>query len=572
MANHCYITLSILFEKSNGRLSSCYPSSTLVDFKPGSFPYSIICGRFGVCIATMGWKPYLGLQGNSLLRAVVMLVVCPTFTCYGYNMSVAGGLLTLDTFNSQFPRMDTFHTSGALQQQNSQIQGTVIALYTVGGIFGALSCIYLGDLLGRRKVIFFTNLVSIIGAILMATSVDFAQLIIARLILGLGTGGYVATVPVWQSEISPAHKRGSNVVTDGIFVGVGVTAALWIDLGFYFVQDNSVSWRFPLVFQAILSATAMVFICLLPESPRWLIKTGQVDQAREVLGALLEADPNSSTVSESIDNIEASLAYCGSGKWTDMFTNGKQRLFHRTYLAATGQMFQQMCGVNLITYYATTIFQQYLGMDPVKARILAAAIGLMQPFGGFLAFFTIDRLGRRPLMLWSAGAMSICMAVLAGTTSTKGNSGALVVAVIFLYAFQFIFTVGYSGLTFLYATEMAPLQIRAAVSAVSTATVWAFNFLLAQVTPVGFATIENRYYIVFAVLNAAIVPAVYFFFPETKGRSLEEIDEIFAQSKSIFDPPRIARAMQTIQVGEPHSESGDNSGSNDDVRKERIKA
>jgi hypothetical protein len=164
------------------------------------------------------------------------------------------------------------------------------------------------------------------------------------------------------------------------------------------------------------------------------------------------------------------------------------------------------------------------------------------------------------------------MAGLAGTTSAKGNTGTLVVAVIFLYAFQFIFTVGYSGLTFLYAAEIAPLQIRAAVSAVSTSTVWAFNFLLAQVTPVGFSTISNRYYIIFAVLNAAIVPSVYFFFPETKGRSLEEIDEIFAQSKSIFDPPRIARAMQKVHVGEIHSESGENTGSSDDGSKEDVKA
>lgn len=235
--------------------------------------------------------------------------------------------------------------------------GTVIALYTVGGIFGALSCVYLGDLLGRKKVIFFTNLIGIIGAILMATSFQFAQFIVARLILGLGIGGYVATVPVWQSEISPAHKRGSNVVTDGIFVGVGVTVALWIDLGFFFVKNNSVSWRFPLAFQIVLSLTAMIFICVLPESPRWLIKTGQIEKARHVLSALLDVEPDSEIVSTSIHQIETALAVCGSASWTDMFKNGEQRLFHRAYLAATGQMFQQMCGVNLITYYATTIFQ-----------------------------------------------------------------------------------------------------------------------------------------------------------------------------------------------------------------------
>lgn len=434
----------------------------------------------------------------------------------------------------------------------------------------------------------------------MATSFDFVQFIIARLILGLGIGGYVATVPVWQSEISPAHKRGSNVVTDGIFVGLGVTLALWIDLGFYFIKGSSVSWRFPLAFQVVLSLTAMIFITVLPESPRWLIKTGRIDEAREVLAALQELEPHCSAITDKIHEVQTTLAVCGNTSWTAMFTNGEQRLFHRAYLAATGQMFQQMCGVNLITYYATTIFevrplihitilskktstnpptQQYLGTDAVKSRILAAAMGLMQPFGGYLAYYTIDRLGRRPLMLWSAGAMSICMAVLAGTTSppAKSSTAALVIAVIALYCFQFIFTVGYSGLTFLYAAEMAPLQVRAAVSAVSTATVWTFNFLLAEVTPIGFASIANNYYIIFAVINALIVPSVYFFFPETKGRSLEEIDEIFAQSKSIFDPPRVARRMQkTLRAERPEgvivqrdSESG---GENNEYVKEGVKA
>ncbi|CAG8005613.1 unnamed protein product [Penicillium nalgiovense] len=490
----------------------------------------------------MGLKPFLGLRGNALLRAALFLVVCPTFTCYG---------------------MDTIHTSGALRQENSQIQGTVIALFTVGGIFGALSCVYFGDRWGRRKVIFITNFITIIGAILMATSFQFAQFIIARLVLGLGIGGYVATVPVWQSEISPAHMRGSNVVTDGIFVGSGVALALWIDLGFYFVKgnsviDGSVSWRFPLAFQAIMPATAMIFITMLPESPRWFIKTDIVD--------------------DNVRDIEASLVHCGSGAWTDMFTNGEQRLFHRAYLAATGQMFQQMCGVNVITYYATTIFEQYLGMNPVDSRILAAAMPLTQPFGGYLAYYTIDRLGRRPLLLWSAGALAVCMAGLAGTTSPAAgdNTGALAMAVVFLYVFQFISTIGYAGLTFLYAAGIAPLQIRAAVNAVSTATVWSFNFLLAQLTPIGFARIGNNFYIVFAVINALIIPSVYFFFPETKERSLEEIDEIFARSKNIFDPPRVARAMQRkrkmVHIGEPPSEIGDNTESSDDALKVESKA
>lgn len=174
-------------------------------------------------------------------------------------------------------------------------------------------------------------------------------------------------------------------------------------------------------------------------------------------------------------------------------------------------------------------------------------------------------------MQWSAAGMSISMAILAGTTSVTDSTGALVCAVVFLFVFEFIFTVGYSGLTFLYATEVAPLQLRAAISAVATAAVWTFNFLVAEVTPVGFDTIGYKYYIVFAVINAAIIPVVYFFFPETNGRSLEELDDIFLQSKSVFDPPRIARALPRMHVAngqsvEPEGHQVDEAGDEKDLK------
>jgi hypothetical protein len=109
-------------------------------------------------------------------------------------------------------------------------------------------------------------------------------------------------------------------------------------------------------------------------------------------------------------------------------------------------------------------------------------------------------------------------------------------------------------LTFLYATEVAPLQLRAAISGASTVAVWIFNFLLAEVTPVGFNTIGSRYYIIYAVLNASIVPVVYFFFPETNGRTLEEINDIFMKSKNVLDPPRVARELPRVSDGGNHTE------------------
>lgn len=388
----------------------------------------------------------------------------------------------------------------------------------------------------------------------MSSAFSLTQLIVSRLVLGLGTGGYLATVPMWQSEVSRANERGANVVADTIFIGTGISTSLFIDLGLYFVKSSSVSWRFPFAFQIVLLLIVITFVLLLPESPRWLVKKGYRDEARQVLAQLLDVSPDSEAINADILDIESSLAISGTESWWGVFKMGDQRFFHRTILAASGQFFQQMSGINLITSYATTIFQQYLGLNPVQSRVLSACIGFVDIVGGVIAYFTIDRLGRRVLMTWSSAFLCISMAILAGTASASANTGALVVAVIFLYVFEGVFSIGYSGLPYLYAAEIAPLQLRASINAISTATLWTFNFLLAEITPVGFDTIANRYYIIFAVLNAAIGLVVYFCFPETKGRSLEEIDEIFLQSKSILDPPRVARRLPRLHIAEVHTE------------------
>lgn len=495
---------------------------------------------------------YLGLQGPALNRAIILLVVWPAFATYAYNLGVLGGLLTLPSFIQTFPSLDTINTTGAQQHFNSQIQGTIVALYTVGGFFGSLLCIYAGDRLGRRRVIVLGSAITIIGAILMATAFELAHLIVARVVLGVGTGLYLATVPVWQSEVSRANERGANVVADTMFIGSGISLALFIDLGFYFVKSNSVSWRFPFAFEIVLLLIVIAFVLLLPESPRWLVKRGRREEARDILARLLAVEPNSEMIDMDIRDIESSLATSESQSWLGAFRMGEQRFIHRTALATCVQFFQQICGINAITLYTTKLFQGFIGLDPVPARVLSACIGFSDILGGIVAYFTIERLGRRVLMVGSSVVLCMSMAILAGTTSDPSNTSALIAAVVFVFIFEGVFSIGYSGLPYLYAAEIAPLQHRASINALSTATLWIFNFLLAEVTPIGLNTIENRYFIIFAVFNIAIGLLVFFCFPETKGRTLEEIDEIFAQSKNIFDPPRVARNLPRLHIAEIH--------------------
>jgi MFS family permease len=219
--------------------------------------------------------------------------------------------------------------------------GTVIALYTLVGAFGALACTFLGDKVGRRWTLWISCLFNAIGAILMCSAFSFGQFIVSRMVLGFGTGGVIATTSVWQSELSKASSRGSHVSAFGIFCGIGLVLALWIDYGCSFV-NSSFSWRFPLAFPIVFSAIAMPTIFTLPESPRWLMKVGRHQEAADIL-ALLHSNPTD--VEKELNNIRISIDLSGSASLRQLLTMGEQRIFHRMIIGSVAQMMLQLTGV-----------------------------------------------------------------------------------------------------------------------------------------------------------------------------------------------------------------------------------
>lgn len=440
--------------------------------------------------------------------------------------------------------------------------GTIVALYTLLGVFGALGCTFLGDILGRRKTIFIASVVQSIGAILQSSAFALSHFIVGRIVLGLGTGGIIATVSVWQSEVSKAESRGAHVSAFGVFCGSGLSLGMWISFGMGFAQPSSASWRFTLIFPLFLSILVCAGIFFLPESPRWLCKMDRWDEARRVLARVYDEDPPGEAVDRELQEIKAALERSGHGSLRGMFRMGPQRSFHRVVLAATAQMFLQMTGINSITYYSNTIYHEVRMIDTPRqetltmlmqkkqlkfsssiSKVLAASAQLVLILGAFCCAYTVDRFGRRKLMLGSAAGQSICFAFMAGLTSHPDNAATLKTTVFFIYLFFFVYVLGFLGIPFLYASEVAPTHLRAPTCGLSTATSWLFNFLVAEITPIAFNNIGWRYFLVYCCLNAAFVPTVYFFFPETAGRSLEEIDAIFESSKSIFDPVPVARKL-----------------------------
>ncbi|KAH8890466.1 general substrate transporter, partial [Thozetella sp. PMI_491] len=469
-------------------------------------------------------KKFLGLRGQALNYAIGTIAGCD-FLLFGYDQGVMGGILTLDVFLNQFPIINPDATDGGPgPSTRSTYQGISVASYNLGCFMGAILSIFISNTLGRKRMIMLGTSIMIVGAILQSSAFSIEHFIIGRIITGVGNGMNTSTVPTWQSETSHAHKRGKLVMIEGALITCGIMISYWIDLGLSFAP-GSVAWRFPLAFQIVFCVFILIFIPALPESPRWLILKGREDEAKEVLGALSDKDINDKLIQQEFMEIKDTVAEMSRGSFMDLFTMGKDRNLHRVVLAYTSQVFQQISGINLITYYAAVIYKG-LGLSPFLSRLLAAVNGTEYFIASWPAVYLVERVGRRKLMLFGAAGQAVTMAILAGVNSRKDTSSQIG-GVVFLFVFNTVFAIGWLATAWLYPAEVVPLRIRAPANALSTSANWVFNFMVVMVTPVAFNDIAYHTYTIFAVINAFMFPCVYFFYPETAYRSLEEMDAIF---------------------------------------------
>ncbi|CAI7646125.1 unnamed protein product [Penicillium manginii] len=451
-------------------------------------------------------KRFWNLRGQALSLAQILTVVCPAYVLFGYNQSGLGSLTSLSDWVKHFPEIDTINTTGVQKSHNATIQGVVIATFTLGALPGCLSCSYTADKFGRRPVIFMGGLLALIGQVVEASAFQLAQMIIGRTILGVGIGMLSGTVPTWQSECASSKNRGKHVVLDGLFIALGYMLQAWINLGFYQFKLGPVTWRAPTAIPIVFEIVLIISIIFLPESPRWLARQGRTEEARLSLASFRDANEDAPTITAELAGIESSLEETANSATSlkDLLTMGEDRLLYRFGICILLQFFQQMSGGNLISVYSTTIFESGLSLDAQTSRLLSGGVLTWKFLSCFVSFFTIDRLGRRFALMVSGTGMA-----------TWAN--------------------------FLYCTEVAPTRLRVAMSSISTANHWLWNFVVTMITPVAIDTIGYKYYIVFTCIGFCIPLSIYFLYPETMGRTLEEIDLIFRESPSIWATVRYAK-------------------------------
>lgn len=509
-----------------------------------------------------------GLKGRAL-RVAITITSVMGFSLFGYDQGLMSGLITGDQFNKEFPPTKNGWPNAKVNQ------GAVTACYELGCFFGALFALFRGDKLGRKPLVVSGSIIIILGTVISVTSFrphwQLGQFIVGRVITGVGNGFNTATIPVWQSELSRAENRGRLVNLEGSVVAIGTFVAYWIDFGLSYV-DTSVQWRFPVAFQIFFAIIVFVGMSGLPESPRWLVAHGKKPEALEILASLHEADIESDEVYAEITVIQDAVNRFARAQlgFKDIFSGGKSQHFQRMLIGSSTQFFQQFTGCNAAIYYSTILFEDTIGLSGKLPLVLGGVFATVYALSTIPSFFLIDTLGRRKLFFIGAigQGVSFIISFACLINPTKQNAKGAAVG-IFLFIVFFAFTI--LPLPWIYPPEINPLRTRTAASAISTCTNWLTNFGVVMFTPVFIGTSKWGCYLFFALMNFIFVPVIFFFYPETAGRSLEEIDVIFAKAHAEGRQPwRVAATMPKLSLQEIENEGTQLGIYDDDFDKEQF--
>ncbi|CAA7261515.1 unnamed protein product [Cyclocybe aegerita] len=389
---------------------------------------------------------------------------------------------------------------------------------------------YLPDRFGRRFSMFFGNAVLIVGAILTANATNKGMFLGGRFLTGLGASCAGASAKSYLAEMAPAPTRGTYLgfLNSFYYVGQMTATGMMVATGRF---QSEMSWRLPLYIQVVPAGINTLFVFLCPESPRWLYSVGKPDQARKILARFHSStnDIKSPLVDLEMREIEEKIQINGADKtWWDfrpLFTTPADR--YRAYMVILIGSFGQLSGNGLITYFLPILLRNAGITSQDKQLTLNFVNSVTSYIGALSGSAIIDRFGRRKILLLSTISITAILAIVSALLSSFGNSARANAGITFIYLFMVVFSFGWTPMQALYPAEVLSYQARAKGLA--------FLGIVSQVStlintfglPVALEKIGWKVYLIFLFWDMFEVTVIYFFVAETKGLTLEEINEIF---------------------------------------------
>jgi sugar porter (SP) family MFS transporter len=389
----------------------------------------------------------------------------------------------------------------------------VVASLLLGAVAGAAAGGPIVDRLGRKRTLVMISTVFSAGALLSAFAPDAGMLIAARIVLGLSIGASSLVVPTYIAEIAPPNLRGRLVSLNQLMITIGIFVSYLV--GSAFADSNG--WRWMLGLAVVPSLVMLAGLALVSESPRWLLSRGRVEQAREVL---LRTRPAEETEAE-LAEIRAAMREERRFSYRDLF---KPRLRPAVLLGVAVAATNQLVGVNAVIYYAPTILKQ-AGMGNSAAILSSVGIGGTNVMFTVIALLLIDKVGRRPLLIGGTGVVVAVLFGLGGLYLLPSTDGLGLLLTIGLMLYEAAFAASLGVAIWLVNSEVFPTAVRGKASSVGTLTHWSLDFLISisVLTLISTITATGLFWL-YGVLGLLGLAYLYRNLPETKGRSLEDID------------------------------------------------
>ncbi|OCH84054.1 general substrate transporter, partial [Obba rivulosa] len=416
----------------------------------------------------------------------------------------------------------------------ASLSGAVVSTFTGGCFFGCAAAGWANDRFGRKRTIQIGAVFALWGCAMQSGANNFACLLVGRIVAGFAIGILSMTVPLYNTEIAPPKIRGFIVGLTQQMIGIGFIVANWVGYGCQFMNTDT-QWRLPLGLQLIPAFLLLIGIQFLPYSPRWLLEQGRDDEACAVVhklhdtGGAESAEAAENEFREMQATIRAEMSV-RTRSLSDLWAT--RGMLKRTLVAVGVQVFGQFSGINVINYFGPSMYQA-LGLTSGQSLLVQGIYGAVGPITNFF-FITlmVDTVGRKKPLMFGAASFVVTYSVLSAILalfppSESHNFAAQRAGIAMIFITSICFSLSFGPVSWVLASEVFPTKTRSVGTSVATCANWAFNVLFSQVSNLAIANISWRYYLVFICLNAIDFVLIALFFPETKGKSLEQMAEVF---------------------------------------------
>ncbi|KAJ5536542.1 hypothetical protein N7513_009728 [Penicillium frequentans] len=518
--------------------------------------------------AIAGPSGFKGLIGNKKTFSIGLFASLGGLV-YGYNQGMFAQVLTMTSFINK--------TQGYAATTGTG-QGLLTSVLELGAWVGTLFNGYLADAAGRRATVCIAVAVFCVGVIVQACVENKNYIFAGRFVTGLGIGSLSMVVPLYNAELAPPEIRGSLVAIQQLSITFGIMVSFWLGYGTNFIGgtgegQSDAAYLIPICIQIlpalVLAAGMLLFM---PQSPRHLMNKGRENECLTTLARLRGCSQDDITVRVEFLEIKALYMFeketsarkypqwqDGSTKsnfmialndYKSLITN--KSLFKRLSVACMIMTFQQWNGINAINYYAPFIFED-MGFTGNSEDLLATGVvGVVEFLATIPAVLLVDKIGRKKILITGAIGMAVCHFIVAGiiasyTDNWGNNRAAGWAAVVFVWIYVINFAYSWGPCAWIVVSEVFPLSMRAKGVSVGGSSNWLNNFAVAISTSKFISKTSYGAFIFFGLVTTIGALYVHFLVPETRGRTLEEMDEVFgATSFAAEDESTRLRIEQEI--------------------------